>query len=71
MFISKKKLVKYIEKLLVDNRAAKMGQMYMNPISEDQKHKNLYLQGFEDGTDNFFNALCAKFNLKSIHRVGK
>lgn len=47
-----------------------MGQMYMDPISEEQKHKNIYLQGFEDGTDNFFNAICHEFNIKSTHRVG-
>lgn len=71
MFISKRKLTKYIEKLWVNNRAEKLGQDHIQPISEEQKTKNIYLQGFEDGTDNFFNALCTKFNLKSIHRVGK
>ena len=70
MFISKRKLKKYMEKLWANNRAEKMGQMYMDPISEEQKHKNIYLQGFEDGTDNFFNAVCHEFNIKSIHRVG-
>lgn len=71
MFISKRKLTKYIEKLWANNRAEQLGQDYKQPISEEQKTKNIYLQGFEDGTDNFFNALCSKFNLKSIHRVGK
>lgn len=71
MFISKRKLTKYIEKLWVNNRAEKLGQDRTQPISEEQKTKNIYLQGFEDGTDNFFNALCTKFNLESIHRVGK
>ena len=71
MFISKRKLTKYIEKLWANNRAEKLGQVHTQPISEEQKTKNIYLQGFEDGTDNFFNALCSQFNLKSIHRVGK
>lgn len=70
MFISKRKLTKYIEKLWANNRAEKLGQVHP-PVSEEQKTKNIYLQGFEDGTDNFFNALCSQFNLKSIHRVGK
>ena len=65
MFISKKKLMKYIEKLQAENRGYRMGQDYEQPISEEQKRKNIYLQGYEDGTDNFFNALCSRFKLKS------
>ena len=71
MFISKKKLIKYIEKLQAENRGYRMGQDYEQPISDEQKHKNIYLQGYEDGTDNFFNALCNRFKLKSRYRVGK
>jgi hypothetical protein len=63
MFISKKKLRKYIEKVQADNRAAKLGQNYDSPISEQQKNKNLYAQGYEDGTDNFFNAIYSEFKL--------
>jgi hypothetical protein len=70
MIISKRKLRKYMEKLWADTRAEKLGQDYTSPISEEQKKKNIYLQGFEDGTDNFFNAVCHKFNIKSNHRVG-
>ena len=70
MFISKRKLKKYLEKLWVENRAEKLGQIHADPLSEEQQTKNTYLQGFEDGTDNFFNAVCHQFNLKSIHRVG-
>ena len=33
------------------------------PISEKQKNMNIYLQGYEDGTDNFFNAICREFKL--------
>ena len=68
--ITRGKAKKYMEKLWADNRAAKLGQKYDSPISEEQKKKNLYAQGFEDGTDNFFNAICSEFNIKAIHRVG-
>lgn len=71
MFISKKKLVKYIEKLQAANRGYKLGQDYELPISEEQKRKNIYLQGYEDGTDNFFNSICEAFELKSRYRVTK
>ena len=63
MIIRKKKLKEYIERLKQGNRAEKMGQNYNPPISEEQKNKNIYLQGFEDGTDNFFNAICHEFKL--------
>ena len=63
MFISKKKLKKYIEEIKDGNRASKMGQNYEQPISEEQKTKNLYLQGYEDGTDNLYNAVCYKFKV--------
>ena len=72
MFISKRKLKKYMEMLWANNRAEKLGQIneHDSTLSKDQKQKNIYLQGFEDGTDNFFNAFCHEFGIKSIHRVG-
>ncbi len=63
-FISKKKLKNYIEEVKRRNRAKILGQNYDSPISEEQKKKNLYAQGYEDGTDNFYNALCSEFNIK-------
>ena len=71
MFISKKKLVKYIELLYENNRKEKNGANYKQPISTAQQDKNIYLQGYEDGTDNFFNALCSKFKLNSVHHIGR
>ena len=65
MFISKKKFKNYIEKLQAENRAANLGQNYDQPISKEQASMNMYLQGYEDGTDNFFNAICSKFNIRS------
>ena len=69
MFIRKKKLREYIEKLQAENQGYRLGQDFNQPISEEQYKKNLYLQGYEDGTDNFFNALCSKFKIKSRYRV--
>lgn len=69
MFIRKKKLREYIEKLQAENQGYRLGQDFNQPISEEQQKKNLYLQGYEDGTDNFFNALCNKFKIKSRYRV--
>lgn len=63
MIIRKKKLKEYIERLKQGNRAEKLGQNYNPTISEKQKNMNIYLQGYEDGTDNFFNAICHKFKL--------
>ena len=63
-FINKKKLKNYIEEVKRGNRAKILGQKYDSPISEEQQEKNLYAQGYEDGTDNFYNALCRKFNIR-------
>lgn len=63
MFISKKKLKKYIEGIKKENRARTM-QNYDHPISDKQKTRNVYWQGYEDGTDNFYNAVCAKFKIR-------
>ena len=63
-YISKKKLKDYIEEIERENRAEKLGQNYDSPISESQQNRNLYLQGYEDGTSNFYNALCSRFKIK-------
>ena len=63
-FISKKKLKNYIEDVKRGNRAKTLGQNYDRPISEKQSETNIYAQGYEDGTDNFYNALCSKFKIK-------
>lgn len=64
MFISKKKLKRYIEEVRLSNRARYLGQSYTEPISEEQQRKNIYAQGYEDGTDNFYNGLCVHFKIK-------
>ena len=63
-FISKKQLKKYIEEIKRENRAKNLGQKYGASFPEEQRIKNIYAQGYEDGTDNFYNALCSKFNIK-------
>jgi hypothetical protein len=65
MFISKKKLAKYIKQIKDSNRAENLGQKYdFGTLSEQQIRTNIYAQGYEDGTDNFCNAVCAKFKIK-------
>ena len=61
-FVRKKKLKKYIEEIRQSNRARTM-QSYEHPISDEQKTKNVYWQGYEDGTDNMYNALVFKMKL--------
>ncbi len=63
-FISKKELKKYMEGIQACNRGANLGQNYDAPISQEQIIKNVYAQGYEDGTDNFYNAVCAKFKIR-------
>ena len=68
-FISKKALKNYIEQVKVGNRASNLGQNHEQPISEKQKLENVYAQGYEDGTDNFYNAVCSKFNIERLRGV--
>jgi hypothetical protein len=42
-----------------------MGANYKEPISERQQKRNLYAQAYEDGTDNMYNAICGRFNIKT------
>lgn len=60
-FISKKELKKYMDGV---KATGSLKRKYTPPITEDQKIKNVYAQGYEDGTDNFYNAVCSKFNIK-------
>lgn len=60
--VSKRKLKKCMEEIKQSNRATTM-QDYAQPISEEQKTKNAYWQGYEDGTDNMYNALVFKMKL--------
>ena len=69
-FISKKKLKDYIDTIYSANRA-RLGQKYDAPITDEQKISNVYAQGYEDGTDNLYNAICGKFKLPYIWRLTK
>ena len=62
-FISKKKIKVYIDGIKAENRARNLGQEYP-PIDEKQKLRNAYAQGYEDGTDNFYNAVCSQFGIE-------
>jgi hypothetical protein len=69
MFIRKKTLKEYIEKLQAENRAFKLEYKQdctSNP-TENYNSSNNYWRGYEDGIDNFFNAICYKFKIKSIY----
>lgn len=70
-FISKKKLKEFMDYHKEVNRAESLGQCYGNPITKTQQDKNIYAQGYEDGTDNFFNALCVKFKIERKGRERK
>lgn len=63
--ISKKKLQKYIKEIKDENRKEKLYANYEQPISEKQKALNSYSTGYEDGTDNMYNAICHHFKIKS------
>jgi hypothetical protein len=47
-----------------NNRKEDIGAKYENDLTEKQIRTNIYANGFEDGTDNFYNAICAKFKIK-------
>ena len=70
-FISKKKLKAFMDYHKEMNRASCLGQCYGVPITKTQQDKNIYAQGYEDGTDNFFNCLCHKFNIKREGRLNR
>lgn len=63
-FISKKKLKAYMNIVKRENRAESFNVNYDSPINKRQQSLNAYAQGYEDGTDNLFNAICGKFNIK-------
>ena len=64
--VSKKELKERMEKIRQNNRASKLGQTYEGNISEKQRDRNIYLQGYEDGTDNICNAIYSIFDLNDL-----
>ncbi len=62
-YISIKKLKQCMTTIKIENQAVKLGQDYTQPIDEIKARRNVYLQGYEDGTDNFYNTLCNRLNL--------
>lgn len=55
--VSKKKVLNKMRDLKDNNRKENWYANYDEPISDEQKTKNMYSQGIEDGTDNFYNAM--------------
>lgn len=55
-FVSKKKLKSYMNQIKIENRKEKLYAKYP-PKDNKQEKLNCYSQGYEDGTDNFYNVL--------------
>lgn len=66
-FISKKKLREYMKEVKDGSRARCLYAKYP-PESEKQEKLNCYSQGYEDGTDNMYNAICGKFGISSTEK---
>ena len=54
--VSKKKVLDYIKKIKDENRKEHLYAKY-TPRTPEQEKLNCYSQGYEDGTDNLYNAL--------------
>lgn len=61
-FVSKKKLKMYMNEIKIENRKEKLYAKYP-PKDRKQENLNCYSQGYEDGTDNFYNGLKDYFKL--------
>ena len=66
-FISKKKLTEYMKEVKDGSRASNLYAKYP-PKNNEQKKLNCYSQGYEDGTDNMYNAICGKFGISSSEK---
>lgn len=62
-FVSKRKLKAYMRQIQISERTRNNGQDYTEPIPEAQQRINIYLQGYEDGTDNVCNAVYHRFKM--------
>ena len=62
--VRKKEIKKYLSMLREGNRAVSLSQVYIGKPTKEQRDKNLYLQGYQDGCDNIMNAVCSHFNIK-------
>ena len=59
-FISKKKLLKKMNELKESGQKRNNGVRYP-PKDDNQARWNVMMQGYEDGHDNFYNALYSEF----------
>lgn len=55
--VSKKRVLEKIKFIKDTNRKYDIYADYSEPISKEQETKNIYSQGYEDGTDNFYNSI--------------
>lgn len=55
--ISKKKLLKKLDDLQISKKEADTHARYKEPITNDQKILNSYLQGYQDGCNDICNCL--------------
>jgi hypothetical protein len=62
--ISKKKVIKYLEQIKDGSRAKNMFTGNESEAPDRQRALRAYSQGYEDGTDNVYNALLYRFSLK-------
>lgn len=65
MFVSKKRLKKYMNVIVKEHRKENLGSDYVN-LSEKQQIKNVYNQGYEDGTDNFYSEYATFKTAKTV-----
>lgn len=55
--IKKKIIINKLNEIKKENRKESLYANYKTPMSKEQEIKNAYSQGYEDGTDNVYNAL--------------
>ena len=60
--VRKKALIRYMKEIKDENRASNIYAKYP-PKDNKQEKLNCYSQGYEDGTDNFYNVMMQKFRL--------
>lgn len=62
--ISKKRVIEYLEQIKDGSRAENMFTGKESATPDRQRALKAYSQGYEDGTDNVYNALLYRFSLK-------
>ena len=63
MFISKKKLKAYMNMIMEENKHWEKLVVEYDNITEEQKTKNTYCEGYSCGTYTVYDKLCSRFKL--------